>query len=1417
MKAAARAAEQAAEKIEKSGKKSSSSLGRMLLDAKNHEQAWQDTGTTMLGFGATLTGMVALSVTKYAQFDKAMSRVKAATHASRGEMNLLREAAISAGADTAFSAEEAAGAIEELAKAGVSTEDILSGGLTGALSLAAAGELQVGKAAEIAATAMTQFKLKGDQIPHVADLLAAGAGKAQGSVEDLGMALKQSGLVASATGLSLEETTGTLAAFASNGLIGSDAGTSFKTMLQALQNPSDRSAATMEKLGISLYDAKGQFAGMRNLADQLAQGMSNLTQEQRDQAMAQIFGSDAVRAANVLYKEGAAGIRDWTEKVNAAGYAAQTAMIMQDNLVGDLEKLGGSFDTLLIKSGGGVNDVIRSLVQDVEGLVDGLGKIDPVALSTIASIAGIVGVTALAGGAFMKLVPAAISSVTAFQSLGKEGGKIPGVMGKVTKAALIAGAALAALQIVGELISTEHVKSTTDYAEAVMKVSQAGEAARASDLTSVFQGWDTVFGTDRTQGVASLGQAVAELANPSFSEGVDKNFNSLNAFFNLPSDKLTLIEERFEGLSDTLGELASTGDGESAARTFRLISEEFQRNGKSAQDALNVMPGYSDALRQMALDAGVQVNEQELLNWALSGMAPAAVTAAQGAGALRDELADVGLSAAGVVVELDKLLESMFAAGLATMSSRDAAFAWKNTLRDSEGEIKKILSSQGKLGKALNGSATDFNTNTDSGEAANKMFQEMAQQGLKTAEIYSKDVSKSQEDVQKQLSATYDGLVTTAKGFGMGDEAAASLAREVLQVPKGVSIDTWISDSAEQGAKAAKDAVNGIPDWKGVKVIVTDEGTVTLTDGQIQSIKDRTISTTVTDDGTIMRVQGGINNIDGTEEFILVGDDGTIQVVQSRINGVNGKPEYIRVTDGGTVQGVQGAINSIKGKEVTITATYQTHGVPFKAALSALPAGVPGHSEGGWTGPGGKYEPVGIVHGDEFVVQKSSRMRIERTQPGLLDYMNRYGEVPNLGGYAKGGKVAKAEQRVASTKRAYEKIDGKSENRTRKLAAKDQYEAAKKELAQIKKETKEEKEKAARVREARFDLRRETKRGDITEAFTSGGGMGYVDKMFELSYNKDISKKQREKIRALAYDTEAALLKLEKVAERNKAAFDRATEARDKLLTVRDSVSSALSGGTSIEGMLTKHYEYSTAPATAKSLAASAKADAAKIKAFGKKLDALVKMGYPPAVIQEVAELGTLKGSAAADVLLAGSASDVETFKKAYKDIQKYSDQAGQYVTESLAKGGLNAAETLVKNLATQEDAVEKAFYKLGKAGQKGFHKAWGIASPSKEAAKDVGWITKGILGQVDKDKPQITKAMEGLYASPSYGTVAYAPATAARQAPPVVQVTAVVTNPFTSEQVAQHVTDVAVKEVPAAIGANYRNNSHGGVWKGKY
>ena len=348
------------------------------------------TGIAAAGVAATALGVAAVRMA--ADFDASMSTVQANTGASADEMNQLRQAAIDAGADTIYSATESADAINELGKAGLSTSDILSGGLSGALNLAASDGMEVGQAAEYMSSAMAQFNLTGADATHIADLLAAGAGEALGNVSDFGEALNNVGSTASKFGLSIDTTVGTLAAFAHQGIIGAEAGTQLRSVLLALTNQTEKQRKATEEYGISLYDAQGNFVGMSSLAGQLKEKLGGLTQEQRNSAMATMFGSYAIQGANVLYAEGASGIDEWTKKVSQSGYAADLAAKKNDNLKGDLENLSGSFESLMISLGEGGQGPLRSLVQSLDTLVDAFSQL-PAPVQQ-----GIVLMTALAGG-----------------------------------------------------------------------------------------------------------------------------------------------------------------------------------------------------------------------------------------------------------------------------------------------------------------------------------------------------------------------------------------------------------------------------------------------------------------------------------------------------------------------------------------------------------------------------------------------------------------------------------------------------------------------------------------------------------------------------------------------------------------------------------------------------------------------------------------------------------------------------------------------------------------------------------------------------------------------------------------------------------------------------------------------------------
>lgn len=390
----------ATEQVGKQSQQSSQQQEKQADSTERQIETAKKLSAGLLVAGLAVTALVGLSVAKYAEFDQAMSQTSAATMATAAEQKALGEAALEAGADTAYSASEAAAAEEELAKAGQSVSDIVGGSLNASLGLAAAGQLAVARSAEIMATTLTQFRLPAEQAAHVADVLAAGAGKAQGSVDDLSLALSYVGPLAGSVGLSLDETAGTIAYFATQGIIGEKAGTALRGVLAGLQAPSAAADRELKKYNISVFDANGNMLSLAGIADQLRSNLGDLTEQERLAALGRIFGNESLNAATLLYEGGAQAIDEWTANVTDAGYAAEQAAMRQDNLAGDIEKLGGAFDTALIRTGSGANDVLRLLVQNMTGLVDIFGEAPaPVHAITLGLGVGVAAMLLFAGGA----------------------------------------------------------------------------------------------------------------------------------------------------------------------------------------------------------------------------------------------------------------------------------------------------------------------------------------------------------------------------------------------------------------------------------------------------------------------------------------------------------------------------------------------------------------------------------------------------------------------------------------------------------------------------------------------------------------------------------------------------------------------------------------------------------------------------------------------------------------------------------------------------------------------------------------------------------------------------------------------------------------------------------------------------------
>lgn len=622
------------------------------IQAVNRKATFNDIGFGLGVIGAAVGGLTYLAVRKFAEFDQAMSHVAAVTRESAGNMALLRQAALLAGAETVFTAKEAAMAIEELAKAGVKTADILGGGLRASLNLAAASGLSVARAAEIAAGALGMFKLQGSDLDEVADMLAAGANKSIGEVDDLALALRQVGPVANQTGLSIRETVAALAAFASTGRIGLDAGTSFKRLLQLLTPQSEQAKAAINELGVSGYDAQGNFIGLANYAGLLQEKLKNLTPEARNAAFATMYGSDAVNAATEIYRQGADGIQEWINKVDDQGYAAENAKLRLGNLMGDIEQFKGSMDNLLVTMGSAANGPLRSIVQFGKDTVNALaGTSDSFQQAIFWAGAATSAVTVM-GAAFFLAVPRVAAFHKGIAEVTAAMPRFGAALSAVGRIAGVFGVALIAISAITTGITAYRESLRLSGVEMTNMVSQT--SGGINTLRGIFNDMPSfMLPRDMTSSQTGMKPNMVDPVED-FQQVLDR-IEERRSKFNLPWDIDTNVDEvttRFNTYGVSLSTLAST-DLPKAQKSFRDLFAETDGSITSFKTLLSLTPDYRDALIELATTLGIDASDsQAMMNLAMG-------EGSEGAMAQKSALRQLSAAAADATGEIGNLADEV--------------------------------------------------------------------------------------------------------------------------------------------------------------------------------------------------------------------------------------------------------------------------------------------------------------------------------------------------------------------------------------------------------------------------------------------------------------------------------------------------------------------------------------------------------------------------------------------------------------------------------------------------------------------------------------------------------------------------------------------------------------------------------------
>ncbi|QWY84599.1 tape measure protein [Microbacterium phage Footloose] len=726
-------------------------VGTQAEKLAQQRQAFTQIGTASVAMGAAIAAGIGVAVSKYAEFDQAVSYVAATGDDARENLDALRQAALDAGAATVFSATESANAIEEMAKAGVDAKDILGGGLKGALDLAAAGGLGVADAAGIAATALKTFKLEGSDMSHVADLLAAGAGKAMGDVSDLSQALAQGGQAAALTGLSIEETTAALSAFASQGLLGSDAGTSLKTMLLNLNPTTKKAADLVEQYNLQAFDQQGNFIGLAAYAGKLQAALGDMSAEQQSATLKTIFGTDAYRAAAVVLGEGEEGIRNWITAVDDQGYAAETAATRLDNLMGDWEAFTGALDTAFISMGEGADGPLRALVQGLTGLVDQFNALPDWAKQTALGVGVLTAGLGLVGGAALLAIPKVAEFRVALETLGVSASRTSRLMGLLGRAAGVAGVigvfalAAGAANELGKALadsvgpSAEEVASKVALAKSGLELFQAALQRRDASSAMIDQA---------AESLALVGDALD-----------DAKAKSDNWFDGISGANQEVLSTLY-AMGEELASLAAT-DFDAAGEQFRRFAEDAGLTGEQVSQLLDEMPAFRDEVIKAAKAAGVASDDQSLLNFVMEEGAQVTQTAADAYMEQADQVEDL-------TSQLLQLIDSMNEVNGVGQDSITSNIRYQETLA--------------AVNDAIANGATGLDISTEAGRANMDMLVGLASDSQAAAAAQF-ELDGSTQAYTARMREGREALINSAMQMGATRAQAVALADKVYAIP----------------------------------------------------------------------------------------------------------------------------------------------------------------------------------------------------------------------------------------------------------------------------------------------------------------------------------------------------------------------------------------------------------------------------------------------------------------------------------------------------------------------------------------------------------------------------------------------------------------------------------------------------------
>lgn len=342
-------------------------------------------------FGTAAAGMTAFgasSVEAGKAFDASMAQVAATMGVTVDQIGELRDFAQQMGSTTAFSATEAADALNYMALAGYDAETSMAM-LPNVLNLAAAGGIDLAYASDMITDASSALGLSIEETSIMVDQMAMASSKSNTSVQQLGEALLTIGATARNVSGGTEELATMLGVLADNGIKGSEGGTHLRNILLAMNPTTSKQIMAWDNLGISAYDAWGKMRPLPEIMEDLSAAMEGMTDQEKQTVLTDMFNKTDLAAVNALLNTSSDRYVELAAAIDSAWYDAEgfqnSLMTMGTNLdemkssMSDLGISASTFDEILMQSGGDAEMFADMLWEAAdtgvtyEDIIDGLG------------------------------------------------------------------------------------------------------------------------------------------------------------------------------------------------------------------------------------------------------------------------------------------------------------------------------------------------------------------------------------------------------------------------------------------------------------------------------------------------------------------------------------------------------------------------------------------------------------------------------------------------------------------------------------------------------------------------------------------------------------------------------------------------------------------------------------------------------------------------------------------------------------------------------------------------------------------------------------------------------------------------------------------------------------------------------------